>query len=203
MAPLGCGIMTGAGAVLRDMAIGPSQSLAVFGVGAVGLSAVMAAALSGAAPIVAVDIDRSRLELAASLGATVTLHPDDGDVVEAIRDASHGGVDFSLNTTSTSPVFSQAAACLGVRGMAVYVAPGGVEWTPNLNEMMGRGVKLQGIIQGSASARTHVPVLVDAMRRGRLPVQRLIRTYPFADFAQAFDDAVHARTIKPVLLMDS
>jgi aryl-alcohol dehydrogenase len=151
--------------------------------------------------VVAVDIDRSRLSLARELGATVTLHPDDGDVVEAIRDASGGGTDFSLNTTSTAPVFSQAVDCLGVRGLAVYVAPGGVVWTPELNAMMGRGIRLQGIIQGSAPARTAVPALVDFMRRGRFPVQRLITTYPFADFPRAFDDAVHARVIKPVLLM--
>lgn len=201
LAPLGCGVVTGAGAVLRALRVAPGQSLAVFGTGAVGLSAVMAAALAGAAEIIAVDVVRPRLQLAAELGATATLHPDDGDVVAAIRELTGGGADFTFNTTSSAAVYEQAAACLAIRGTAGFVAPPDDPWTPNLPLLMAGGQAVRGIIGGDANPQLFVPLLIDFFRRGRFPLDRLICTYDFADFAAAFQDAERGAAIKPVLTM--
>lgn len=202
LAPLGCGVVTGAGAVLRALRVAPGESLAVFGAGAVGLSAVMAAALAGTAPIIAVDVARPRLELARELGATATLHPDDGDVVAAIQDLTGGGADFTFNTTASPAVYDQAALSLGIRGTAAYVAPPEEPWTPNLTVLMAGGRAVRGIIGGDANPQLFVPMLIDCFRRGRFPLDRLIRTYDFADFDIAFGDAVSGAAIKPVLTID-
>jgi aryl-alcohol dehydrogenase len=199
LAPLGCGVVTGAGSVLCELRVGPGQSLVVFGAGAVGLSAIMAAALAGASQIIAVDLVGSRLEVARELGATAILHPADGDVVEAIRELTRGGADFSFNTTPAAAVYEQAIACLGLRGVAGYVAPAEEPWTPNLLEMMAGGRSLRGIIGGTGTPRMLVPLLIDELRRGRFPLERLIRTYDFAGIADAFHDAERGETIKPVL----
>lgn len=203
LAPLGCGVVTGAGAVLRALRVAPGQSLAVFGTGAVGLSAVMAAAIAGAAQIIAIDVARERLELAHELGATATLHPDDGDVVAAIRELTRGGVDFTFNTTSSAAVYAQATDCLAIRGTAGYVAPPEDPWTPNLPALMAGGRCVRGIIGGDADPQLFVPLLIDYHRRGRFPLERLIETYDFSDFARAFADAERGAVIKPVLVMDA
>lgn len=158
LAPLGCGVVTGAGAVLRALRVAPGQSLAVFGTGAVGLSAVMAAAIAGAAQIIAVDVARGRLELARELGATATLHPDDGDVVTAIRELTRGGADVTFNTTSSAAVYAQAADSLAIRGTAGYVAPPEDPWTPNLPMLMAGGRAVRGIIGGRRPAAVHPAV---------------------------------------------
>lgn len=202
LAPLGCGVVTGAGAVLRALRVGPGQSLAVFGTGAVGLSAVMAAAIAGAAPIIAVDVARPRLELAVQLGATTALHPADGDVLAGIRELTGGGADFTFNTTSSAAVYEQAAACLGIRGVAGFVAPPDEPWMPDLAGLMAGGRAVRGIVGGDANPQLFVPMLIDYFRRGRFPLDRLISTYDFAAFGDAFADAQRGAAIKPVLTMD-
>ncbi len=207
LGPLGCGIITGTGAVLNSMKIIPGQSLAVFGVGGVGLSAVMAARLAGASRIIAVDPVPARLEMAKALGATDVLAAGE-DAGKQVREIAGGrGVDFSLNTTPLPAVFTQAMECLATQGTAVFVtaprggASGGGEWTPAMFPMLAGGRKLQGIVGGSAAPQLFIPMLIDFWRQGRLPFDRLIRFYPFEAIAQAFHDVETGETIKPVLRM--
>lgn len=199
LAPLGCGVLTGAGAVLCALKVAPGQSLAVFGVGAVGLSAVMAAGVAGAAEIVAVDRVRSRLTLALELGATQALHPDDVDLVPTIRELTGGGADFTFNTTPSPAVFEQALACLGIQGVAGFVAPPEAPWTPDMMLLMAGGRAVRGIIGGDATPSLFIPMLIDYFRRGRFPFDRLIRHYEFDQIADAFRDADAGETIKPVM----
>ena len=203
LGPLGCGVITGSGAVIRALRVGAGDSIAVFGTGGVGLSAIMAARLIGAKRIIAVDVLPARLALAKELGATDTLNPNDGDTVKAIRQLVPGGVDFTLNTTSMPDVYTHQVECLAVRGTAGFVTSPRGDWKPPMFHMLAGGRKLQGIVGGDAAPQTFIPMLIDYYRQGRFPFDRLIRFYEFADIATAFQDMQRGDTIKPVLRMGS
>jgi aryl-alcohol dehydrogenase len=201
MGPLACGVMTGAGSVINSLAVRPGQSIAIFGTGAVGLSAVMAARIVGATRIIAVDIVPSRLELALELGATDAIDASAGNPAQAIRDRTRYGVDFSFNTTRSPAVFTQALECLAMRGVAGFVgAPLGA-WTPDMFQILGGGRSVRGILGGDASPGFFIPLLIEYYRQGRLPFDRLIRFYPFQDIDRAFADCEHGVTVKAVLRM--
>jgi aryl-alcohol dehydrogenase len=201
MGPLACGVITGAGSVINSLAVRPGQCIAIFGTGAVGLSAVMAAKIVGATRIVAVDVVPSRLELALELGATDAIDASSGEVVAAIRERTRYGVDFSFNTTRSPAVFTQAMECLAPRGVAGFVgAPLGA-WTPDMFQILSGGRTLRGILGGDSSPGLFIPLLMEYYRQGRLPFDRLIRFYPLQDIAQAFADCERGTTIKAVLRM--
>jgi aryl-alcohol dehydrogenase len=201
LGPLGCGITTGAGAVINSFKLAAGQSIAVFGSGAVGLSAVMAAKLVGAVRIVAVDVVPERLDLALELGATDVVNSATTDPVEAIKKLTRYGVDFSFNTTRLPAVFTQAVTSLAPLGVAGFVAapPPGTPWTPDLFQLLSGGRTLRGILGGDSSPQVFIPMLIDYYRQGRMPFDRLMRFYPFAEIGQAFEDIETGRTVKPVL----
>lgn len=202
LGPLGCGIITGAGVVLESLALQPGQSLAVFGTGGVGLSAVMAAKIAGAGRIVAVDLSPERLELARELGATDTLLGDEDDIAGKIRALTGRGADASFNTTTVPAVFDAAMDCLAMRGTAAFVTAPRGEWAPRMFPMLAGGRSLKGVLGGDADPRTFIPMLIGHWRAGRFPFDRLLSFYPFAEIARAFEDAASGRAIKPVLLME-
>ncbi|MEJ0035597.1 MAG: NAD(P)-dependent alcohol dehydrogenase [Gammaproteobacteria bacterium] len=199
LGPLGCGVITGSGAVIRALKVGAGNSIAVFGTGGVGLSAIMAARLVGAERIIAVDVLPARLALAKELGATDTLNSNDGDVVKALRQLVPGGVDFTLNTTSIPDIYTQQLECLSVRGTGAFVTSPRGDWKPPMFHMLAGGRKLQGIVGGDAPPQTFIPMLIDYFQQGRFPFDRLIRFYEFEDIATAFQDMQRGDTIKPVL----
>jgi aryl-alcohol dehydrogenase len=203
LAPLGCGVLTGAGAVLRSLAVTPGASLAIFGTGGVGLSAVMAARLAGAARIIAIDRVPERLALAGELGATDVLDAREADLVARIRAITGRGVDFTLNTTTAPEIFTCALECLAMRGVAGFVTAPRGEWKPAMFPMLAGGRKLQGILGGDAAPQLFIPMLIDYHRQGRLPFERLIRRYPFEQIATAFSDMEHGAAIKPVLTWEA
>lgn len=116
LGPLGCGMLTGAGSVLVGMKVTAGASFVVFGAGAVGMAAIMAAKVVGASPIVAVDLHQHRLELARELGATHVLNGTDADLVPRIRDLTDGGADFSFDTTANVESIANAVAVLRMAG---------------------------------------------------------------------------------------
>ncbi len=203
LGPLGCGIQTGAGAVLNSLQVKAGRSIVVFGVGSVGLSAVMAAVLAKCATIIAVDLNEQRLMLARELGATHTLNPQTvGDVVTAVQEIGGGGVDYSLDTTSNPTVFKQAVNCLkilGVCGLIGGTKPG-TEVCLEMNHIL-PGRRVQGIIQGDSVPQRFIPQLIDWYGDGRFPFDRLITFYPFAEINQACADMADGKVIKPVLQM--
>ena len=199
LGPLGCGVITGSGAVINSFKMGAGDSLAVFGTGGVGLSAIMAARLIGASRIVAVDVLPARLQMAKELGATDVVNASDGDVSWRIRDLIPGGVNFALNTTNFPDVYTQALECLAVRGTAGFVTAPRGEWKPQMFPMLAGSRKLQGIVGGDAAPQFFIPMLIEYYRQGRLPFDRLIRFYKFEDIATAFQDMQSGETIKPVL----
>jgi aryl-alcohol dehydrogenase len=203
LGPLGCGIQTGAGAILNALQVGVGDSLAVFGVGGVGLSAVMAARTAGAAIIIALDLTPSRLKLALELGATHVVDSGKENPVEAVRRIGGGGVDYTLDTSGKPSVLRQAIDVLGIRGTCGVVgAPSlGTEASFDINSLMIPGRSIRGICEGDSVATEFIPQLIELYRQGRFPYDRLIKFYEFDDINTAIDDAAKGLTIKPVLRM--
>jgi aryl-alcohol dehydrogenase len=201
LGPLGCGVQTGAGAVINSLKVSAGQSIAIFGTGSVGLSALMAARLVGAERIIAVDVVPSRLALAKDLGATDAINASESDAGKAIRDMTRYGVDYTLNTTNVPAIYTQALACLAHRGVAAFVAPPRGDWAPDMFHVLSGGRSLQGILGGDSTPSLFIPMLIDYYRQGRFPFDRLIKVYPFDQIAEAFEDSESGRTIKAVLRM--
>ena len=201
LGPLGCGVVTGAGAVIEALKVGYGDTLAVFGVGGVGLSAVMAARLVGAKRIVAVDVNRERLDLARELGATDCIAADEDGVAGKVRAVTGRGVDFTLNTTTVAEVHSWALEVLAMNGTAGFVAAPRGDWAPQMFAMLAGGRQLRGILGGDAHPGLFLPQLVEYWRQGRFPFDRLLSFYPFAEIERAFADARSGKAIKPVLLI--
>jgi aryl-alcohol dehydrogenase len=200
LGPLGCGVITGAGAVIEALKVGYGDSIAIFGVGGVGLSAVMAARLAGAQHIVAVDINAERLALALELGATHAVQADD-DAVKQIRAVTGRGLRCSLNTTTVPAVHTMALEVLAMNGICGFVAAPRGAWAPQMFSLLAGGRQLRGILGGDAHPGQFLPRLIDYWRQGRFPFDRLLSFYRFDEIARAFDDVHHGRVIKPVLLM--
>ena len=204
LGPLGCGVQTGAGAVLNEFKMKPGQTLAVFGSGTLGLSAIMAARISGAGRIIAIDRHAHRLELAAELGADDTILAGNEPIDEQVLDLTGGGVDFTLDTTSVPEVMGQAIQVLAPRGTCAFVT-GAWDGTPlpvPIRHLVGGGRIIRGIGEGGSNPDVFIPRLVDFFMDGRLPIDRLSKKYPFEDIAQAFHDSHEGDTIKPLLMMD-
>lgn len=125
LGPLGCGIQTGSGTVMNTLRPEPGSSIAIYGGGAVGLSAVMAAKIMGLKDIIVVDLHQNRLDLAMELGATHVLNGKEVNVVEEIKKITNGGVLYAIETTGASPVILQSIHALRVAGKVAIVGMGG------------------------------------------------------------------------------
>ncbi|MEU6307398.1 NAD(P)-dependent alcohol dehydrogenase [Streptomyces chartreusis] len=201
IAPLGCGVQTGVGAVWNVLKPVTGSTVLVLGAGAVGLSAVMAAALTPATDIVAVDRVAERLSLAAELGATHTIDATGTDLAAALADITGGrGADGVVETTGNVGVLRRGVDALAARGTLVVVGapPFGTEVALDVNGLLG-GKRVVGLTLGDAETQTFVPALVRLVKDGRLPLHRLISTYPFTDIDRAVRDMGAGKAIKPVL----
>ena len=204
VAPFGCGIQTGAGAVLRVFRPEAGTSIAVFGTGTVGLSAVMAARVAGCTTIIGVDVRPARLELALELGATAVVDARSADPVEAVRAATGGvGADFSIDATGIPNVLQQAVYCTGPGGVCGLIGapPFGTEVSLDINLMLAMGRTLRGIVEGQSIPDVFLPRLIELWRQGRFPVDRIITHYSFDQIDEAARDAEEGRVVKPVLRM--
>jgi aryl-alcohol dehydrogenase len=200
LGPMGCGVMTGAGAVMNTLQARPGSSIAIFGVGNVGMSAVLAAVVCGCTTIIGVDIHSDRLEMAKEFGATHTANAGKEDPVKAILDITGGGPEFSLECVGNPAVFRQAVDILprlGVCGL-LGVVPPGTEVGLNMDLIM-NGRTVTGILGGDAIPDLFIPRLIDLYSQGRFPFDRLITFYPFDDINKAVEDMEKGRVMKPVL----
>jgi aryl-alcohol dehydrogenase len=193
LAPLGCGLQTGAGTVINSLRVRAGESIAVFGTGAVGLAAIMAARIVSANPILGVDINPVRLELALQLGATRAIDNRQNDVIARIAAITHSGVDYVVETTAEPRMHRLAVDVLNPRGTAALLT--GEQGTDSLPE----GRKTLGIIQGDAVPQLFIPKLIALHRKGLFPFDRLVKFYDFIEINQAIADAKRGDTIKPVL----
>jgi aryl-alcohol dehydrogenase len=203
LGPLGCSIQTGTGTVLNVLRPTVDSTLAVWGAGAVGLSAVIAAAWTGCGTVVAIDINPERLELARELGATHTLEAAPGlSALHQLHAVLPDGVSHAFDTTGHPDVLHDAVAGLAPRGTAAFVggARVGDEVSLEINPLLA-GRSLQGVVQGDSVPQEFIRLLVDRVRGGELPLEKLIRRYPLAEINVAAADAAAGRAIKPVLTM--
>jgi aryl-alcohol dehydrogenase len=200
LAPLGCGFQTGAGAVLNTLKPKPGQSIAITGAGSVGLAAVMAARVSGCDPIIVVDLQPERLALAKSLGATHTINPAKGDIVEQVKAIVPTGVSYSIETTANPKVFRAAVDILETRGTCGLIggAKLGTEVSFEMTHIL-FGRTIRGILQGDSDQKTFLPKLVRLQRDGQFPIERLITHYPLTKINEAVAAMSSGSVIKPVL----
>jgi len=194
LAPLGCGMQTGAGTVMNSLKVPAGASIAVFGTGAVGLAAVMAARIAGARPIIGVDKVPARLKLALELGATDVIDTRRDGVTDRIRAITGSGVDYVVESSGSQRLYRLAVVLLNPGGTAAYLA--GVEGPDPLPG----GRKALSVIQGDAVPQVFIPRLIDLHRKGLFPFERLQRHYEFRQINRAIADARSGRTVKPVLL---
>lgn len=204
LGPLGCGLQTGAGSVMNVLRARPGDSLAVFGLGAVGMSAIMAAKALDCDPIIAIDLNPERLEIARGLGATHCLNPaESSDLVWDVMQLVPNGVDHSLDAVGSGAVIRQALEILRSPGHCVTVGFHGLEYDITIDQghlLLGR--RLSGVIEGEADPRTFVPQLISLYREGRFPFDRLITTFPFTEINEAIAASQRGEVIKPVLVFD-
>jgi aryl-alcohol dehydrogenase len=203
VAPFGCGIQTGAGAVLNTLQLPAGSTLAVFGTGAVGIAAILAAVIAGAAQIIGVDRNPQRLELARELGATDTIDARTEDPLAEILRLTGHGADFCLETTGVPEVLRSAVLSLTPLGTAgVIGAPSlGTEVSLDVNQILTGGRIVRGVVEGDSVPALFVPQLIRHWEQGRFPVERIITHYDFDAIDEAAADAQAGRVIKPVLRM--
>ena len=202
MGPLGCGVQTGAGAVINALKPSGGSSIAIFGAGSVGLSAVMAAKAVGCTTIIAVDLNPERLQLAKDLGATDTIDTGAQDPVEGVRALTGGeGVQYSLECTGLPKVLRQAVDSLRLTGVCgvIGVAPLGTEVTLDINGLLfGRTVR--GIIEGDAVPDIFIPQLIELWRQGRFPFDKLVKFFPLDQIEAAATASKNGEVLKAILL---
>lgn len=202
LGPLGCGIQTGAGAALNSLGIGPGISFAIFGGGAVGLSALLAAKAVQASRVIVVEPNAARRALALKLGADQVIDPiATPDVLAAIR-AQDGGVHRALDTTGIPAVIATAAEALLPNGLLGLVGASPLDATlpVNIMSMLMRGIGIKAILEGDSQPQRFIPELLRLYREGRFPFDRLIKTFPFDSIEAAMQASVDGSAIKPVLL---
>jgi len=200
LGPLGCGIQTGAGAVINNLRPIAGESIAIFGAGSVGLSAVMAAKIVGCGKIIAIDLNESRLKLAQELGATHVINGKEEGVVEKIVEMTGGGVNYSLECTGVPQVLRNAVDCLILTGTCgvIGVAPLGTEVSLDINGLLfGRAVR--GIIEGDSDRDIFIPRLVELYEAGQFPFDKLVKYYPLTDIQQAVEDTENGHVLKAIV----
>lgn len=203
LAPLGCGFQTGAATVLNMLKVSSGESIVIFGTGAVGLAAVMAAAAAGANPIIAVDIVAERLTLAREFGATHIIKADELDAGEEIRRICPAGVAYAFEGTGLPHLVETAVQSLRRTGVCALVGVPKHGATANINLMtLIEGRSIRGTIEGDADPHIFIPQMIELYRQGRFPFDKLIRTYPLSAINTAIEDMESGRTVKPVLLPD-
>lgn len=203
LGPLACGLSTGAGTVLNALNPEPGSSIAVFGTGAVGLSAVAMAGEKACTTIIGIDLVDSRLQLAREFGATETINARTTDVAGAIKEITGGkGVDYTVETTGNVDVLRTSVEVLAMPGTCAVVggAPAGAEFTlPHLTVLWGRTVK--GIMGGEGQSDSLIPTLIDLHRLGRFPFDRMVEYFDLEQVNEAMEASHRGEVLKPVLRM--
>ena len=203
-APLGCGVQTGAGGVMLALAAPAGSSILITGGGAVGLSAVMGAAIRHCATIIVVEPLAARRDLALELGATHVIDPVAApDLASAVRAVAPLGVDFAFDTTGRPEILTAVMACLAPKGVfgIVGIPPAGTPMPGDLGSVLTFGQTVRGIIEGDSDPDVFIPELIAHWRAGRLPLEKLVKTYPFADINAAIAAQHHGDCVKVVLTL--
>ncbi len=199
--PLGCGIQTGAGAVLNYLKPQPDSSILVTGCGPVGLSAVMAAKIAGCSTIIACDIVDDRLKLAGELGADYLINGRNSPVADEVKKITGIGANYAVDCTGIGECVRQSLNC--TRSLGICVVLGATqELTIHVeNELMGAGKTLVGIVEGCSVPQVFIPQLLAYYKKGWFPFDKMITYYDFEEINRAFEDTRNGKAVKAVLKM--
>jgi S-(hydroxymethyl)glutathione dehydrogenase/alcohol dehydrogenase len=203
-AMLGCAVPTGLGAVFNTARPGPGQSLAVFGTGGIGLCAVAGAAIAGCTPIIAVDVNPAKLELARRMGATHTLDATREDLLAQLTGLCPGGVDFAIEASGRPDAMAKALASVRMQGGAAVVVGNArhgerLELDPRELNM---GKQLRGTWGGDNLPDRDFPRFLKLLQSGRLDLGPLIaRTYTLEQINDAIDDLEAGKVARPLIRM--
>ena len=199
---LGCGVQTGAGAIMNSLHPPAGSAIAIFGAGPVGLSAVMGAVVCGCSTIVAVDVLEPRLAMAKKLGATHTvLAGPRVQVAEQIKKIVAAGLGYAFDTTGRADSNQQAIESLAAKGFFGFCAT--PPEAPKMSTVMIRGLTIRGIVQGDSVPDTFIPHLIELHMNGRFPFDKLVTKYPFEKINQAIEDQAAGKVVKPVFTFSS
>ena len=198
MGPLACGFMTGAGSVINALKPGIGSSLAVFGAGSVGLSAIMAASLCHCDPLIAVDIFDERLEFAKKFGATHAINSGKVEnVFKEIKKINGGvGVEFGFDTTGALEAMRTMIMSVRMAGSAAMVAN-----VHKLSDPAMFGRRLIGVMMGEAVPQKFIPKLIRLHEAGCFPYDKLISFYSLDEINEAFEDTHSGKAVKAVIMM--
>lgn len=202
--PLGCGLGTGSGAVLSVLKPNAGSTIAVFGTGAVGFAAIMAAKIVGCSQIIAVDINDARLQTAKECGATTIINSKMTDPKEQIMELTKGiGVDYTIDTTGVPPVMTQALQALTNSGTFIPLAVTKSNFELNtFFDLVFGNKKMEGVLIGNTIPKFHLPRLLDFYKKGEFPFDRFVKFYDFQQINKAEADSLTGEVIKPVVVMD-
>lgn len=204
LGPLGCGIQTGAGSIMKALTCEEGSSIAIYGGGSVGLSAVMGAVVQKCSTIILVEPMESRRQLALSLGATHVIDPALSDTQSSIREICPLGVNYGFDSTGVSSVIETAIATLAPRGELGLVGTSSQDSSlPTFDpSALLTGQRIRGICEGEVDPLQFIPLMLDHYKNGNFPFDRLITTYPFDQINEAIDDQGRGECVKPVLVFD-
>lgn len=206
LGPLGCGIQTGAGAILNSLPVKKGDTVAIFGAGAVGLSAMLAALSQDVGAVIVIEPNAKRAALARELGAAHVLDPRARpNLVELVREFSGGGVDHAIDTTANPVVMAQCADVLRQNGYLALLGVPAPEASLTLNplSLVSRGITIKSIIEGDADPQKFIPRMIELYQRGRFPFDRMVRTFRFDQINEAVKAAESGEAVKPVLLFSA
>jgi alcohol dehydrogenase len=198
----GCAVLTGVGAVVNTAGVRAGQSVAVVGLGGVGLAAVLGALAAGAAPVVAVDLSEDKLALARSLGPVLTVNAGDPDAVDQVRALTGGGAEVVLEMAGSIRALEAAWKMTRRGGLTVTAGlpPPDAALAVNVVSLVGEERTLKGSYIGTCVPSRDVPRYIALFQQGRLPVDRLLtKTIALADINAAFDDLADGRTVRTVV----
>jgi alcohol dehydrogenase len=198
----GCAVLTGAGAVINTAGVRPGQTVAIVGLGGVGLCALLAVVASGAREIVAVDLLPEKLAFARQLGATATFDARDERVAEAIREATRGGVDFAFELAGSAKALELAWGITRRGGTTITAGlphPSARLPVP-IVQLVAEERVLKGSYIGTAVPARDVPRLIELYRRGRLPVDRLMSgRLSLDEINEGFDRLARGQAIRQIV----
>nr|SIP63273.1 benzyl alcohol dehydrogenase [uncultured bacterium] len=204
IAPFGCGIQTGSGAVLNVLQPEMDETIAIFGCGAVGMSAIMAAAVAGCEKIIAVGGNPDSLKLAMELGATHTVNRKEvEDVPATIREITGGGVNYAIDTSGNGKMILNAIRSTAYNGTIIPLAPTGVIENFDIgSEVLMQMRTVKGIDEGESNPKFFIPKLIRLYKEGRFPVDKIITKFKFEDLEAARQASLSGKVIKAVVTMD-
>lgn len=206
LAPLGCGVQTGAGSVINAAQASEKDIVCVLGLGGVGLSAIMGAKIQNARRIIGVDRVASRLELAKEMGATHVIDssklPQGKTLVDAVREASEDlGPTITVDTTGVPALIKASIDFARNRGKILQVGSAPFDFKLELTvfDFMVRGLQYIGAVEGQAYPTDFVPKMVQWRKEGKFPVDKMMKLMPADQFEKALQEMHEGTTIKPIV----